>query len=233
MLKKLGLFIVALTLLLAACGDDGGVSLSAEEQAFADGLITDLTADTSAENPLANEADARCAAEGVVGAFGLERSQALFGEAIDINDLSTIGADMTAAERDSFAGVLVGCVDIAETAAAGIAASSGGVVTEEDAACVAGEIDDDAQKQMIIAELAGEEPDLTAFLGAIDSCIDMSALMREQLIASGMPAETVDCIVGALGDDFFSSLLEATMAGEEPSLDDPAFMEAITACMAG
>ena len=41
---------------------------------------------------------------------------------------------------------------------------------------------------MIIAELSGEEPDLTAFLGAIDSCVDMTALMREQLIAIGMPA---------------------------------------------
>ena len=70
MLKRLGLVLVALMLMLAACGDDD-VSLSGEEQALADELVTQLTADTSAENPLAKEADARCAAEGMVGAFGL------------------------------------------------------------------------------------------------------------------------------------------------------------------
>lgn|GEM_PF-1630142 len=233
MAKKLGLVVVALMLVLAACGGDDAANLSAEEQALADGLVTQLTADTSAENPLAAEEDARCAAEGMVGAFGLERSQALFGGAIDINDLSTVGADMTEAERGSFADVLIGCVDIADTAATGMAASSGGVVSEDDAACIAGKIDDGMQKDMIIAELAGEEPDLSGFLGAIDSCIDMTALMREQLIAAGMPEATVDCIVGALGDDFFSGLLQATLAGETPGLDDPAFTQAITSCMGG
>ena len=233
MLKRMGLVVAALMLVMAACGGDDAVELSAEEQALADELVTQLTADTSAENPLAAEEDARCAAEGMVGAFGLERSQVLFGGAIDVNDLSAIGADMTADERGSFADVLVGCVNIADTAATGIAASSGGVISEEDASCIAGNIDDGMQKDMIIAELAGEEPDLTGFLGAIESCIDMSALMREQLIATGMPAETVDCIVGALGDDFFSGLLQATLAGETPSLDDPAFAQAITSCMGG
>ena len=233
MLKRMGLVVVALMLVMAACGDDDAVNLSAEEQALADGLVTQLTADTSAENPLAAEADARCAAEGMVGAFGLERSEALFGGAIDINDLSTVGAGMTEAERGSFADVLIGCVNIADQAAAGIAASSGGVVSEEDASCIGGKIDDGMQKDMIIAELSGEEPDLTGFLGAIESCIDMTALMREQLIAAGMPAETVDCIVGALGDDFFSGLLQATLAGETPGLDDPAFTQAITTCMGG
>lgn len=233
MLKRMGLVVVALMLVMAACGGDDAVELSAEEQALADDLVTQLTADTSAENPLAAEEDARCAAEGMVGAFGLERSQALFGGAIDINDLSTVGAGMTEAERGSFADVLIGCVNIADTAAAGISASSGGVVTEEDASCIAGKIDDGMQKEMIVAELSGEEPDLTGFLGAIESCIDMTALMREQLIAAGMPAETVDCIVGALGDDFFSGLLQATLAGETPGLEDPAFMQAITTCMGG
>lgn len=233
MLKKLGLVVVALMLVLTACGDDAAGDLTAEEQSLADELVTQLTADTSAGNPLAAEEDARCAAEGMVGAFGLERSQALFGESIDVNDLSTIGAGMTAEERSTFADVLVGCVNISETAAAGISASSGGVVTEEDAACIAGEIDDDMQKEMIIAELSGEEPDLTGFLGAINSCIDMTALMREQLMAAGMPEATVDCILDALGDDFFSGLLQATLAGETPGLDDPAFTQAITSCMGG
>jgi hypothetical protein len=229
----MGLVVVALMLVMAACGGDDAVELSAEEQALADGLVTQLTADASAENPLAAEEDARCAAEGMVGAFGLERSQALFGGAIDINDLSTVGAGMTEAERGSFADVLIGCVNVADTAAAGIAASSGGVVSEEDASCIAGKIDDGMQKEMIISELAGEEPDLTGFMGAIDSCIDMTALMREQLIAAGMPEATVDCIVDALGDDFFSGLLQATLAGETPGLDDPAFTQAITSCMGG
>jgi hypothetical protein len=229
----MGLVVVALMLVMAACGDDDAVSLSAEEQALADDLVTQLTADTSADNPLAAEEDARCAAEGVVGAFGFERSEALFSGSIDVNDLSTIGADMTEAERGSFADVLVGCVNIADTAATGIAASSGGVVSEEDASCIAGKIDDGMQKDMIVAELAGQEPDLTAFMGAINDCIDMTALMTEQLLAAGMPQDVVDCIVGALDEDFFNNLLTATMAGETPGLDDPAFTQAITTCMGG
>jgi hypothetical protein len=232
-LKKLGLATVALMLVLAACGGDDAVNLTAEEQALADDLVVQLTADTSADNPLAAEEDARCAAEGMVGTFGLERSEALFGGSIDVNDLSTIGADMTEAERGSFADVLVGCVNIADTAAAGISASSGGVVTEEDASCIAGNIDDGMQKDMIVAELAGQEPDLTAFMGAITDCVDMTALMTEQLLAAGMPQEVVDCIVGALDEDFFNNLLTATMAGETPGLDDPAFTAAITSCMGG
>jgi hypothetical protein len=218
-LKKLSLAVLALMLLLAACGGDDAAKLSGEEQAFADGLVTQLTADTSAENPLAAEADARCAAEGVVGAFGLERSQALFGGTIDINDLATIGAGMTEAERGTFADTLTGCVNVAETAAAGIAASSGGVISEEDGAC--------------IAELAGQEADPSVFLAAVTDCIDMTALMHDQLIAAGMPEETVTCIVGALDEDFFTSLLTATMSGQTPTLDDPAFTAAITACMGG
>ncbi|MBP1632109.1 MAG: hypothetical protein H6Q11_397 [Acidobacteria bacterium] len=232
MLKRLGLVLVALMLMLAACGDDD-VSLSGEEQALADELVTQLTADTSAENPLAKEADARCAAEGMVGAFGLERSQALFGDQIDINDLSGIGAGMTAEERNTFADVLVGCVNIAEVATAGIAESSGGVITADDASCVAGKIDNDAQKAMIVAELSGQEADPAAFLGAIEDCIDVPALIRDQLITAGMPAETADCIVGALGDDFFTAMLGSTLSGETPGLDDPAFTNAIQSCMGG
>jgi hypothetical protein len=232
-LKKLSLAMLALMLLLAACGGDDAAKLSAEEQAFADGLVTQLTADTSAENPLAAEADARCAAEGVVGAFGLERSQALFGGTIDINDLATIGAGMTEAERGTFADTLTGCVNVAETAAAGIAGSSGGVITEEDGACIAGKIDADAQKAMIVAELAGQDPDPSVFLAAVTDCIDMTALMHDQLVAAGMPEETANCIVGALDENFFTSLLTATMSGQTPALDDPAFTAAITACMGG
>ena len=217
MLKRLGLVVLALMIFIAACGDDAA-SLSDEEQALADELVTELTADTSAENPLAAEADARCAAEGMVAAFGLERSQTLFGDSLDVNDLSTIGAGMTEEERGTFADTLIGCVNIAETAAAGIAESSGGVITAEDGACIAGKIDRDAQKAMIVAELSGQEADPGAFLAAVTDCIDITALIREQLTSAGMPEETVNCIVDALDEDFFTSLLTATMAGETPSL---------------
>ncbi len=232
MLKRLGLVVLALMLVMAACGGDD-VSLTDEEQALADDLVTQLTADTSADNPLAAEADARCAAEGMVAAFGLERSQALFGNSIDVNDLSTIGAGMTEAERGTFADTLIGCVNIAETAAEGIAASSGGAISAEDGACIAGKISEDTQKELILAELAGQEADPSAFLTAVTDCIDITALMREQLSATGMPEDVVNCIVDALDEDFFTSLLTATMAGETPSLTDPSFQNALATCAGG
>ena len=61
----------------------------------------------------------------------------------------------------------------------------------------------------------------------------MPALIRDQLITAGMPAETADCIVGALGDDFFTAMLGSTLSGETPGLDDPAFTNAIQSCMGG
>jgi hypothetical protein len=232
-LKRLSLIVLALMLFLAACGGDDAAKLTDDEQALADSLVTQLTADTSASNPLAAEEDARCAAEGMVAAFGLERSQTLFGDSLDVNDLSTIGAGMTEEERNTFADTLIGCVNIAETAAAGIAESSGGVITADDGACIAGKIDEDAQKAMVVAELAGQEADPAAFLAAVNDCIDITALMREQLTAAGMPEETVNCIVDALDENFFTSLLTATMAGQTPSLSDPAFMQAISTCTGG
>ena len=62
--------IVVLTLLLAACGDDGDSELSGEEQALADAIAAEMLGDP---DNAASAQEAQCYGEGVVEAMGLER----------------------------------------------------------------------------------------------------------------------------------------------------------------
>jgi hypothetical protein len=235
-LKKLGLVALALTVVaaLAACGDDdAGGNLSADEQAYADQLVTELTSDTSPDNLMAGEADARCAAEGVVAAFGLARSQELFGEALDINDLAAIGANMTDTERQTFAATVTGCVDIAAPLATAIAGGSAGAVTEEDAACIAGKIDQGTQQQLLVAQLAGTEPDATAIVGAVTDCVDMQAVMAQTLLDMGLPQAAVDCVMNGLPEGFFDTMVADLVSGGGGGFTDPAFMQLFSTCTGG
>ena len=239
MLKKLGLLVVGLMLVLAACGDDDGAAttatgLSAEEQAFADSLVTRLVADTSEGNLVAEETDARCAAEGVVAALGLERSQELFPEEGDITDLATIGAAMTPADRESFAGVLVECVDVAAPIVANIGEVTGGAVDADQQACLAGQIDAAAQKAIIIARLASTDMDPTPFVNAMGACqVDMQVVMGETLLGMGLNQAAVDCVMSNVGEDFFTNAIGALAAGDMAALATPEFMTLMGTCTAG
>jgi hypothetical protein len=148
MLKKMGLAMVALVMVLAACGGDGG--LSAEEQAKADELTAELTADQSIENPFADEEKASCFSEGLVGALGVDR----------INELDTGGgveagfANMTADEQSNVADLAIDCIDM-QAYMGEMMANSG--LSQEQADCVADGLDDDMIKELFLAQIGGAD----------------------------------------------------------------------------
>ncbi|MFH1329097.1 MAG: hypothetical protein ABIJ48_00335 [Actinomycetota bacterium] len=151
MLKKLGLLIVGLMLVMTACGDDDDGGLNAETQAKVDEIKAELLADTSADNPFADEATASCFANGIVGKFGLER----------INELDTGSgvedgfALMSAAEQESVADLAMDCIDFQSIIKDQMAASG---LPEEQATCVANALSDDLLKDLFLAEIRGEDP---------------------------------------------------------------------------
>ena len=165
MLKKLGLFIVALTLLLAACGDDAGGGLSAEEQAKADEIATELVADTSGENPFTDQETAACFSNGLVSEFGLAR----------INELDSGAgveagfADMTEAEQENVADLAMTCVDFGAIIKDQMTASG---LPEEQANCVADAMNDDLLKGLFLAQIRGEDPaENDALMGVVLECL--------------------------------------------------------------
>lgn len=165
MLKKLGLMILALMLVLAACGDDGGGGLSGEEQAKADEIKAELLADTSAENPFADEESASCFANGIVGEFGLERVNELdSGEGVEAGF-----EDMTAAEQETVADLAMECIDFQQMIKDQMAASG---LPEDQANCVADALSDDLLKDMFLAQIRGEDPTENAeLMEVIMSCL--------------------------------------------------------------
>ncbi len=149
MLKKMGLVLVVLVMVLPACGGGGG-GLSAEEQAKADEIAAELTADTSAENPFADEEAAACFSEGIVGELGLERINALdTGAGVEAGF-----ADMTEAEQETVADLALGCIDFPAMMREQMAAAG---LSEDQANCVAEGLDDDVLKTLFLAQIRGED----------------------------------------------------------------------------
>lgn len=162
MLKRLGLFIAALTLLLAACG--GGSGLSAEEQTKVDELVTEMMGEGEG-GVITNEADARCYAEGIVGEFGIDR----------INELDTgegleAGFElMTAAEQEKVVDLAFGCIDLAATITEGMADSG---LTEDQMACVSDGLTEDLLRGLLLAEIRGEDPtESEELMGVVFDCL--------------------------------------------------------------
>ena len=162
MAKKMGLGLVALVMMLAACGGGG---LSAEEQAKADEITAELTADTSAENPFADQEKASCFSEGLVGELGLDRINELdSGEGVEAGS-----ANMTADEQGKVADLAIDCIDM--QAYMGDMLSNAGL-SEEQAGCVSEGLDDDLIKELFLAQIGGA--DVTAnedLMGVVMGCL--------------------------------------------------------------
>jgi hypothetical protein len=161
--KKMGLALVVLVMLLAACGGGGG--LSAEEQAKADEITAQLTADTSAENPFADQEKASCFSEGLVGELGLDR----------INELDTGGgveagfANMTAEEQGKVADLAIDCVDM-QAYMGEMLANAG--LSQDQANCVAEGLNDDLIKELFLAQISGADVTTNQdLMGVVMTCL--------------------------------------------------------------
>jgi len=127
---------------------------------------TELTADTSAENPFADEADARCFADGIVGAIGVDR----------INELDTGEGlqagfeEMTSTEQESVVDTAFDCIDFGALIEDQMAAS--GMLSDDQMACVSDGLTEDVLRGLFMAEIRGEDPEQNeALLGVIMDCM--------------------------------------------------------------
>jgi protein involved in sex pheromone biosynthesis len=157
MMKKLGLVVLALMLVLVACGGDDAAGQSAEEQAKAAEIKAELLADTSATNPFADEAAATCFADGIVGEFGVERINAL-----DTGSGLEAGmANMTTEEQTKMADLALGCIDFQQVIKDQMAASG---LPEETANCVADGLNEDMLRGLFLTQASGGDPSQNAEL---------------------------------------------------------------------
>jgi hypothetical protein len=176
-MKRVGLLLLALMLIVAACGDDGGTDVDALKGEIVDALV----ADSSPGNPFGTQEAATCVADSVVDGIGADRVQELVDAADDFVALDEFGANMTDAERQTFASSTLGCADLEAFAAANFAAQG---LPDEVASCAAEAMFSDEAlveglfEQAIIAELAGEAFDPTgdpelfgALMEALNPCL--------------------------------------------------------------
>jgi hypothetical protein len=231
-LKRLGLLSAALILVLAACGDDGA-SLNAAEQEFADALAADLIADP--DNPMTSDADASCVAEAIVAEYGTDRLGDLGIAPGALPDMGEFGPSMSDAEQNAFVDIYFDCVDIKEAMAAGMSEGSEGVFGQAEAECVMDTFDDDTLRQGLLSELDGTdwEPPAEQYVAGFKECVDLPAMIKESMLAQGLPEAAAQCIADGLDDTMVDSLF-ASMIGEEDAGDPgemPAFMELVMTCM--
>jgi hypothetical protein len=168
--KKAAVLVVVLALGLAACGGGSGGAGSAEGQALADAIAAQMTADTSAGNPFANEADAQCFADGMVGALGVERLAALGLTAESAASAETAMGQLTEEEQGKVADAALGCIDLKKAIKDG--AVSGGL-PEAQAQCLADSLSKDLLKKAFLSEFSGSTFDPTTdpeFMAAITHC---------------------------------------------------------------
>jgi hypothetical protein len=168
-LKRTSVLLLVLALGLAACGGGGG-GVSGEGQALADAIAVQMTADTTAGNPFAKEADAKCFAEGLVGGVGVERLTALGVTVDNVAGADTFIAQLTVDEQGKVADAALGCIDLKKAIKEG-AVSSG--LPEAQAQCLADGLSKDLLKKAFLSQYSGATYDPTAdpeFMAAITKC---------------------------------------------------------------
>ena len=136
MLKRVMVAVLALSLVVAACGDDDGGDLAEGETAVVDAIVAGMMDDPDSGNPFSDPAEGRCFAEGMLRDMGLARL-AEVGITADSESPEDAFALMTEAEIDDLVDTSFECIDmdammIEEFASMGI--------SEDSAACVVAEL---------------------------------------------------------------------------------------------
>lgn len=155
----------ALALTLSACGgggDDDAQAAEAISQSMQDASDDDFTVD---------ETQGDCVGEGLVDRIGVDK---LKGYGLLSDDL-TVDEDVTdvtmeKADADSAADVFVSCLDAEKMMSEELA--SGEDLTEEQQACIAEVLDNDALKGMFSLIFQGKEDEATGeLMGPLMSCM--------------------------------------------------------------
>lgn len=171
------LLIVALV--TVACGDDAGgrTPLTEAEQALADVIVGEMTAEADPDDPFAVEASARCFAEGLVGEFGIGRLAELGIQAQDVGDPNAAFSLMTDPEVEATADIALGCPAFRDALVTEMTADG---ISDDSADCLVEElVDSGVFRLLVIAQMKGEstqaiEEDAAnsaALIGALIKCL--------------------------------------------------------------
>lgn len=251
MTRHICVLLLVLLFVSTACGDGDSVfgsdqptsststettvaALTAEEQTAADALAAAMAPQDAGVQVAAG---AQCSAESLVAKFGLARLTELgiTPEAANLSDPAVLGAGMTAEERTTTVDVLFFCVDGAVLISSLVPAG----VPEDEGRCFLDSIDLWVARNVVLAQLAGEEFDVAADPGTLDSvtsaflaCIDYRAAMEEMASQQGASEELTACIVDGLSDEIIESLVPSAIRGEEPDPSaSPEFVDLMTSCL--
>lgn len=180
MLKRVMVAVLALSLVVAACGDDDGGDLSAGETAVVDAIVAGMMDDPDSGNPFSDPEEGRCFAEGMLRDMGLARL-AEVGITADSESPEDAFALMTEAEVDDLVDTAFECLDIDALMIEEFANQG---ISEASATCVVAELNKvDFFRDSFAAGMTGsddnpaDDPEaMAAMLEAFTSCLTPAEL---------------------------------------------------------
>lgn len=179
-MRRLLATVTVLVLLTAACGDDSGAGLSAEEQAVADAILAEMIAENEDEDEIDPD-DMRCFAEGMVGGLGVGRLGELGVSAADVGDPEAAFRAMSEGELDEMADVAERCIDFRTGFIDAMVADG---ISRESAECLTDVLEgSDFFRASLIASMKGEDfsPDQDADLMSVFITGAQECLTPEEL----------------------------------------------------
>lgn len=183
--------VLALLVAISACGDDDG-SVFGESTTTAGGSTTTTAGSTSTTAASTTTAE--------VTTTGGNGSNALGGLVADALAAGS-GTDTT-----------IGTGEEEECLTSGLAAAIGAERFAELDALAAGATD----MTVVFGQMT--DPELDALVGVISTCIDVEAMLTEEMAAAEFSAEAAACFAGTLSqEDTLNSLIRAMMTGEDPT----------------
>lgn len=231
----------AAALALAACGGES------DETAVADALAADLRSAEAFAADISDE-EASCVGEALVEDLGADDARTIGRdqsapdgddevpfvlESLTDDDVEAIGSAMESCVSDLDAIV----VDLVAT---GILESPDEdfPVSAEEARCVGDAVVEDiAFGRLLAIGLEGGNDDLgrltddeaIAFGAAFSTCVDVRAILLDQVAESGADADVVSCLDDEISDEAIELLFIDTFAGNDDTAEG-AFADAIDAC---
>ena len=230
--------VVALALLVAACGGDDGDAATttvAGDAASVSAAIVSSLASADATGPF-DAASAQCAAAGFIAAIGLDRMAEMIntaGEAI-VGDPASLFAQMSADESALALGVTEGCVDLpAAVPATMLAFGFPSAISD----CVGGALAEEGFGGAIVAAfLTGSDPTAEAgfaasYVGALSGQCAAAThqLLIDDLVTYGVSTDSAGCVADTFVDAAnFSEIVAVWMGTADESIDATAINDQMT-----
>ncbi len=236
------LVVGAIGLAIAACGGESA------EESVARAIAVDLRSEEAFADDITND-EARCVGDAIVADLGVDAAQTIGRDTQD--PAAEDDADATPFVLDALTGddvqaigdAMETCVDdlddiVVDLVTTGILESPDDnfPTTAAEARCVgesvAGEIA--FGRLLAIGLESADANDLSddeaiVFGAAFSDCVDLRAILLDQVTESGADPDVVSCLDEQISDEAIELLFVDTFAGDEASAEG-AFAEAIDAC---